>query len=154
MFNAMKTMGAAFWLVLASTFPLAAQHAHAAHGNAADVDAIRDVVTTAYVKGIHGNGSREAIRRGFHPSFVMKVLTDGQVGDVTIEEWISRLPAEGTPARRVDHRFPAVHVAGDAAVAVVELDIEGRHTFTDYISLYRFPEGWRIVGKIFNRHGG
>lgn len=30
----------------------------------------------------------------------------------------------------------------------------GRHTFTDYLSLYRFPDGWRIVSKTFQAHPG
>jgi hypothetical protein len=147
-----KFTGAAFLIALAAPLPLAAQHAN--HGAAgADADAIRAVITSAYIDGLQKNGSREAIRKGFHPSFVMKVLSNGQVSDMTIEQWIGRLPAEGTPPRnRIEHRFPDVAVTGDAAVATVEIDIDGRHVFTDYISLYKFPEGWRIVGKIFHRH--
>jgi hypothetical protein len=157
MFRAAKLKGATLLLALVSPFPAAAQHAqHAQHGaGGADAEAIRAVVTSAYIDGIHRNGSREAIRAGFHPGFVMKVLRNGQLSDVTIEQWIARLPAEGTPVtRRIEHRFPSVVVTGDAAVATVELDIDGRHTYTDYISLYRFPEGWRMVGKVFHTHGG
>ena len=25
-------------------------------------------------------------------------------------------------------------------------------TFTDYLSLYKFPDGWKIVGKIYFTH--
>lgn len=39
-----------------------------------------------------------------------------------------------------------------AAVARVELWRDGKHTFTDYLSLYRFDDGWKILGKIFQRH--
>jgi len=28
----------------------------------------------------------------------------------------------------------------------------GFHPGTDYLSLYRFPDGWKIVGKIYHRH--
>jgi hypothetical protein len=143
-----------FLIAVASPLPVAAQHAQHA-GGGRDADAIRSVVTEAYIEGIQKNGSRDAIRRGFHPGFVMKVLSNGQLSDVTIEQWIARMPAAGTPPRgRIEHRFPAVAVTGDAAVATVDIDIDGKHVFTDYISLYRFPEGWRIVGKIFYRHPG
>jgi putative lumazine-binding protein len=30
---------------------------------------------------------------------------------------------------------------------------DGTHTFTDYLSLYRFPDGWKIVSKTFQPHG-
>ena len=123
----------------------------ASQSRADDADTIRRVIASAYIDGIHKNGSREAIRAGFHPSFVMKVLGNDSLTDVTIEQWIARLPGEGTPVRRaVTHRIPDVSISGHAAVARVEVMFDGRHTFTDYKSLYRFSEGWRIVGKIFN----
>ena len=49
----------------------------------------------------------------------------------------------------LEHEFSLVDVSGDAAVARVELHRDGKHTFTDYLSLYRTGGGWRIVGKIF-----
>jgi ketosteroid isomerase-like protein len=39
-----------------------------------------------------------------------------------------------------------------AAVARVEVHRDGKHIFTDYLSLYRFADGWKIVGKIFQSH--
>ena len=119
-----------------------------------DAEAIRDVITSAYIEGLHKNGSREDIRAGFHPDFVMKVLRDDGIVNVTIEEWIARLPAQGTsPDRTVSHRTPTVDISGVAATARVEVMFDGEHVFTDYMSLYRFSDGWRIVGKIFNREG-
>jgi hypothetical protein len=45
-----------------------------------------------------------------------------------------------------------VDIEGSAAVVRVEIWRDGAHTFTDYLSLYRFPDGWRIVGKIYYTH--
>ena len=119
----------------------------------ADADAIRSVIGSAYVNGLHLNGSRDDIRSGFHPEFVMSVRTDEGVRKVSIEEWIGRLPAEGTDVgHTVTHEIPTVTRTGDAAVATVEVHFDGEHVFTDYMGLYRFPEGWRIVNKIFQSH--
>ena len=116
-----------------------------------DAESIRGVIEAAYIDGIHKNGSRDAIRAGFHPDFVMKVLRDDAVSDVTIEQWIGRLAPEGTPpGREVTYRIPDVSVSGQAAVARVEVMFDGRHVYTDYMSLYRFSDGWRIVAKIYN----
>lgn len=131
-----------------------AESADAASPDAAnpDAEAVREVITSAYIEGLHMNGSREDIRAGFHPDFVMKVLSDDAIVDVTIEEWIARLPVEGTsPDHTVSHRIPNVDVSGVAATARVEVLFDGEHVFTDYVSLYRFSDGWRIVGKIFDR---
>ena len=48
--------------------------------------------------------------------------------------------------------IPMVDVTGDAAVARVELYKDGKHIYSDYMSLYRFDDGWKIVGKIYHRH--
>ena len=48
--------------------------------------------------------------------------------------------------------FPLVEVTGTAAICKVELTREGKLAFTDYLQLYRFADGWKIVGKSFYRH--
>jgi hypothetical protein len=145
---------AAALLLAASAPALHAQQARSGGGgNGADAAAIRTVITESYIDGIHKNGDRAVIRRGFHPSFVMKVLSNGRVSDVTIEQWIAGLPAPGAPSQRqIAARFPDIALSGNTAVATVEVDIDGRHTYTDYISLYKFTEGWRMVGKVFYTH--
>ena len=47
---------------------------------------------------------------------------------------------------------PSIDITGSAAVARVELYRDFKHIFTDYLSLYRFDDGWKIVGKIFYQH--
>lgn len=119
--------------------------------DASDAEEIRRVVASAYIDGLHRNGSREAIRAGFHPAFVMQVFRNDSISSVGIEEWIARLPRPGTPpGHTVGHRIPDVSISGLAAVARVEVTFDDRHVFTDYMSLYKFDEGWRIVAKIFN----
>lgn len=118
-----------------------------------DEEAIREVVGSAYIRGLHLNGSREDIRAGFHPEFVMSVRSDEGVQKVSIEEWIGRLPPAGQKVdREVTFEVPTVTRTGDAAVATVQVYFDGRHVFTDYMGLYRFSEGWRIVNKIFQSH--
>lgn len=119
-----------------------------------DADAIREVIQSAYIAGLHRNGSREDIRAGFHPSFVMSILReDGNVAKLDIEQWIGGLPAPGeAPEATVTAEIPHVTVVGDTGTAQVEVYRDGAHVFTDFMGLYRFPEGWRIVNKIFQRH--
>ena len=37
-------------------------------------------------------------------------------------------------------------------IVKIELRIEGKHKYTDYLSLYKFNEGWKIVSKIYCDH--
>jgi hypothetical protein len=122
-----------------------------------DVEAVKKVVEEAYVKGIHVNRDVEAARKGFHPMFVMFSLRNGEVAQMTIDEWTANMekgkkerPDQAMP--KTTHEFTMVDVAGDAAVARIEIFKNDKHVFTDYLSLYRCPDGWKIVGKVFHRH--
>jgi len=135
---------------------LAPWAASPALANDADRAAIEAVVKAAYVEGVHVNLDPEAMRKGFDPAFRMQVLREGQVASVTLEEWIQRMEssAKANPAPKpaVRHEFKLVDVTETAAVARVELWKDGRHVFTDYLSLYKLPEGWKIAAKIFHAY--
>ena len=122
-----------------------------------DASDVKTVIESAYVNGVHVKLDPAAMRKGFHPDFRMLVLKDGKMTAVTLEEWITRMengakknPDAPRPAIKAE--FPVVNVTGNAAVARVEIYRDGKHTFTDYLSLYKFPDGWMIVGKIFQAH--
>jgi hypothetical protein len=121
-----------------------------------DAEAVKAVVKSAYVDGVHAKPDAAAMRAGFHPAFRMLVLKDGAVTGVTLDEWASRVEkgaaARTGPGPEIRHEFTHVDVTGNAAVVRLELHRDGRHTFTDYLSLYRFPDGWKIVAKTFQSH--
>ena len=119
--------------------------------------AISDIVQKAYIQGIHVDGDSDAIRGGFHPSFVMLIKGDDGVRQVTIEDWISRIEAGKAkraeqPKPKVEGEVTVLDRSGDAAVAKVDVHRDGKHVYTDYMSLYHFADGWKIVGKIFQSH--
>jgi hypothetical protein len=138
--------------ILILTFVLASL---AAFGQS-DEDKIKEVITSAYIEGIQNRGTAEQIRQGFHPSFNMLRLIDNDVKPLPIEEWITNLEktkAKGDPApAKAEGKFINVDVTGNAAVVKLELYREGKKTFTDYLVLYKFNEGWRIISKTFHRH--
>lgn len=114
------------------------------------------VVRDAYVDGVHRNADAAAFRAGFHESFVMYVNGPDGVTIVTREDWAARLEtAAADPDRKrpkIDADVEVVASSGDAAVVKVDLDRDGKHVFTDFLSLYRTSDGWKIVAKIFQRH--
>jgi hypothetical protein len=46
----------------------------------------------------------------------------------------------------------AVGLSDDTAVVRVDLSRDGKHVFTDFLSLYKTAKGWQIVAKVFRRH--
>jgi hypothetical protein len=121
-----------------------------------DDEAIRQVINTAYVGGIHNGGTIEDVRKGFHPSFVMMVLDKNDVKSVPIEQWIANIEksrASGKPAgEKAVAKFNSVSVAGSSASVVLDLSRGNKKVFTDNLLLYKFSEGWRIVSKNFYRY--
>jgi len=122
-----------------------------------DVEAVKMVIVESYIEGIHRNQDPEAILKGFHPDFAMVMVRDGEVSKMTIQEWVARIE-EGNkkgnkrPAVETTYEFATVEVSGTAAVARIELFKDGKLTYTDFMSLYKFDDGWKIVNKIYYRH--
>lgn len=143
-------------LLAAAASAALAVSAQAQIGPEADRQAVETVVRTAYVEGVHAKPSAAAMRQGFHPDFRMYVLKDGAVSVVTRDEWAARIEKGAAerkaPVPEIKADFTRVDVTGNAAVAQVQLHRGGKHVFTDYLSLYRFPDGWKIVGKIFQSY--
>jgi hypothetical protein len=146
-FNIMKVVTILMFMAIASTS--FAQ---------SDEEAIKAVINSAYVGGIHNGGPVADIRKGFHPAFIMFVRSNGaDVKSTTLEEWITNLEkarASGTPAPadKAVATFKSVVVNGTAATATLDLHRGDKKIFTDNLLLYKFDEGWRIVGKNFYRY--
>ena len=140
----------------AATAALLAVSAYA-QDPASDSRAVEAVVRTAYVEGVHAKPSGAAMRQGFHPDFRMFTLREGALTTVTLDDWAARIDKAAAerkgPGPEVKAEFTRIDVTGNAAVAQVQLHRGGKHVFTDFLSLYRFPDGWKIVGKIFHAHG-
>jgi putative lumazine-binding protein len=121
-----------------------------------DEESIKQVITTSYIGGIQNRGSSEDIRKGFHPTFTMLRLIDNQVKPLPIEEWLTNIEkskANNEPAQpKAEGKFVNVDITGNAAVVKLDLFREGKRTFTDYLVLYKFNEGWKIVSKTYYRH--
>lgn len=118
-------------------------------------EAVKALIQSAYVDGLQNLGDLEKTRAGFHSDFVLLGLRDGVLTKLPIAEWIASAEnrkAQGQKPPLITCHFLMVDVTGSAAVAKFELHREGKHIFTDYMTLYKFPDGWKIVGKIYFRH--
>jgi hypothetical protein len=119
-----------------------------------DKEAIKQVIERAYIQGIHGNQDEAVVKSGFHRDFAMLVLQDNALEKVMVDEWLARVEVMKTEhpdlwQAQTRRTFELIDVAGYAAVAKLEVYKGTTHFSTDYMLLYRFEEGWRIVSKIF-----
>jgi hypothetical protein len=83
-------------------------------------------------------------------------MVNNEIKPLPIEEWIASIEKakkENTPpVSQTDGKFIDIDITGNAAVVKLDLFRDTRKIFTDYLVLYKFSEGWRIVSKTFYRH--
>jgi len=122
-------------------------------------DAIKKVIQTAYVDGLQNKGNTEDIENGFHPGFNLLGVNHNMLTKFPIYSWIQSFegrkvkdPTPPTDDQIVTCKYLLIDVTGNAAMAKIELHRNTELLFTDYLQLYKFDEGWKIVSKIYYRH--
>lgn len=116
-----------------------------------DDAAIRQTIQYYFDGGRDGDST--TLRKAFHPEARMLFAREGGLAVVPIGDYIKRV-AENPPkpgaVDSTERRIASIDVAGDAAVAKLELKRPDM-TVTDYMSLIRVGDRWLIVNKIFSR---
>jgi hypothetical protein len=121
-------------------------------------NAIKEVIQSAYIDGIHNLGDLDAIEKGFHPGFDLLIKNEnGQLVKYPIYSWLESTKKRKSenpegPEEKTTVEFIDIDITGESAVAKIDLFRDGKRTFTDYLFLYKFPEGWRIVSKVYHRY--
>jgi hypothetical protein len=122
-----------------------------------DEAAIKAVILSAYRDGLCNVGDVEAVKKGFHPEFRLLGTKDNALTILPIADWIKRTEEKKAagkfpPAVLVAMEFPLIDITGNAAMVKVKFLVGEKHVYTDYLSLLRFAEGWKIVNKIYTSH--
>ena len=101
-----------------------------------------------YIQG-HATGNGDFMRKAFHPDAKVMAFRDGKLTNITAEEFASRFngkPAADEAQRK--RRIESVEITGNAGVGKIVLDYP-TVTFTDYMSLLKVGDEWKIVNKVF-----
>lgn len=124
----------------------------------AEQDAIKQVIDKAYIQGIHTSQDEAEVRSGFHPDFAMLVLQKDEMEKVDVAIWLERVESMKADnpemwSAETTYTFDMIDIAGPAAVAKLNVHKGVVHFSTDYMLLYKFGDGWKIVSKIFSVPG-
>ncbi|MEM6326240.1 MAG: nuclear transport factor 2 family protein [Bacteroidota bacterium] len=114
-----------------------------------DLDAVM-VPLDLYMEG-HATGNGDLIRQAFHPDAKLFWMNDGELAQRPSPEFAGLFRGEPAPdeADR-QRRVVSVDITGDVAVAKIELDYP-RVFITDYMTLIRIGNEWKITHKAFTR---
>lgn len=115
---------------------------------------IRQVIERAYIEGIHLEQDAAKVQAGFHPEFRMLVRKGAGIAKVDPEAFRQMVATrrKDDPAafeQPLTFEIPMIDVELSAATARIELNRGGKHLFTDFMLLYKFDDGWKIVSKAF-----
>lgn len=115
-----------------------------------DITAIEAVVQT-YLDGLY-EGDTVKLGKAFHEVSHLYSMTDGGVTDLPREKWFEFVKARGSPKakglKRSD-RIVSIDLSGpETAFVKLECAIPPRY-FTDYLTLLKLKDGWRVVSKTF-----
>lgn len=111
---------------------------------------------TAYVDGLQNKGDLNTTKEGFYPGFDLLMLRNNMVDKLPIYNWLQyaemnkeKDPEPFTKDELTSCEFEFIDITGTAAVTKIHLSKGGKKIYTDYLSLYKFEEGWKIVSKIY-----
>lgn len=121
-----------------------------------DQDQIKKVIQAAYIDGLQNRTNLDAIEEGFHPGFSLLIYKGNMMDKLPIYNWAQyakmkkeKNPDGPTEEEKVSCTFENIDITGTAAVAKIKFFIGKKHVYTDYLSLYKFDDGWKIVSKIY-----
>ena len=116
-------------------------------------DAIKSIeaVVWTYLDGLY-EGDTAKLGRAFHEVSHLYSMSDGAVTDLPREKWLEwvkvRESAKTKGLTRTD-RIVSIDLSGpETAFVKLECSIHPRY-FTDYLTLLKLKDGWRIVSKTF-----
>lgn len=123
----------------------------------AETEAIKESVQKAF-DAYYNNGDIDLIKKYFHPGFNLLLLTrDNSLLYYFRHNLIDRAELQKDrdkypPKKRISIKFLSIDVVGNAATVKQDFYRGKRRTCTDFLSLYKFKEGWRIVSWITYHH--
>jgi hypothetical protein len=123
-----------------------------------DKTEVANVIKKAYFQGAFNDMNTEAMRKGFHPDFAIFYAKGNELGKYPIDTWIKRTeegkddPSFLEKRKDMDCIIINLDITGGCASAKVEISKNGEKIYTDYLSLLKFDDGWRIVAKVYYQH--
>jgi hypothetical protein len=119
---------------------------------------VKELIEAAYIHGAFNELNPEAMANGFHKDFAIFSAKGEELSRYEIEDWVAGVQKRQEsekfdPKNNVwERKFDIVDVTGTSAIAKVELSNDGKHVYTDYLSLLKFDTGWKIVAKVYTKH--
>jgi hypothetical protein len=124
------------------------------NSNSGDAEAIKNVITKAYIEGIFIKQDESALKSGFHSQFEMFIFENDDIKKMDVDSWIpalKKLLAKDPTILdgELTYNFTDITIAKWAASVRLDMYRDGNHFTTDFFHLYKFSDGWKVVAKSY-----
>jgi hypothetical protein len=119
---------------------------------------VEKVIQASYFNGAFNDLDTVSMRKGFHPDFAIFSAKGNDISRYPIDTWIKAIekrkqdPNFDKSKSKMDCKITSCDVTGECAAAKIEMSKDGKMIYTDYLSLLKFEDGWKIVAKVYHRH--
>lgn len=122
-------------------------------------EVIEELIRKSFLNGALNELNVNDMDQGFHPDFNILLPQQNNLFKLPLDMWKNVVmeyktnPEKNqTKLREVDYKLTVLDVTDAAAVVKVELFRDDIQLSTDFISLIKFPNGWKAVAKVSNEH--
>jgi hypothetical protein len=119
---------------------------------------IETIIKASYFNGAFNDLDTQTMRQGFHPEFAIFSADGEDLSRYPIDAWIKGIekrkqdPKYDSSKAKMDCKIVSLDVTGGAAAAKIEISKDGKLVYTDYLSLLKFADGWKIAAKVYQAH--
>ena len=122
-----------------------------------EIKTIKKIIQNSLVDGYMNNYDVKEIKKGIHPEFIIRELQNNRLSQRGFDDllnYVERVKPTRPNGRRtkVTIEFLSVDVVGNIGCAKVEFYDRSTLHGTDYITLMKFDDGWKIIAAIANQH--
>ena len=119
---------------------------------------VEKVIQSSYFNGAFNDLDTESMRKGFHPGFAIFSAKGNDISRYPIDVWIKGIekrkqdPNFDLSQAKMDCKIASLDITEGCAAAKIEISQNGKMIYTDYLSLLKFDEGWKVVAKVYHAH--
>jgi hypothetical protein len=119
---------------------------------------VEKVIKASYFNGAFNDLDTVSMRKGFHPDFAIFSAKGNNISRYPIDTWIKGIekrkqdPNFDKSKSKMDCKIASFDVTEGCAAVKIEISKDGKMVFTDYLSLLKFDDGWKIVAKVYHAH--
>ena len=119
---------------------------------------VKRVIEKSYFNGAFNELDTKNMREGFHSDFAIFSAKGTEISRYPIDVWIKGIekrkndPKFDKSKALMDCKIVNLDLTGGCAAAKIEITKDGKRVYTDYLSLLKFADGWKIVAKVYQSH--